>query len=265
MIEDSARVEAAENLLREVGCIARNPVVVSSVPEIGLLLTFLREVGLVILVPERDGAVFGRSSKYPYFSSFFKEQPDNASILLYPMFLQDASISKVCEYYTQAVGYASYGPVSNCIAVNMDSKETLRMLACSFLHELGHAQAAHCEGRIGQPQTRSEEERLYEETAVWTLEYKLMLALGGPKYLNAVGDLVRSICEYWQGQTTDVLLEGRGRALDCCFGVSPSPNAEQERDKTFFAYCQLMAADIFFPEGSRIAAKVEMMKTAQTR
>lgn len=262
MITDSKRFIAAEKLLQEVDCIARSHVVVSSVPEIGMLLAFLKEVGMEVSVPEEEWAIFGKDPRYPHFSSFSKEEPDNASILLYPMFLSDTRIDKVCEYYTKRVQYAGYGPVQNSIVVNMDSQETLRMLACAFLHELGHAQAAHCEGRTLKECPRSDAQRLYEETAVWTMEYKLMIALGGPEYFSAVTDLVNAICQWWQGTRASVLWEGKGKALDYCLGASPSPDAGKERDTTFLAYCQLMAADVFFSQGERIAAKIEIMKTA---
>lgn len=262
MIVDSKRFAAAEKLLQEVDCIARNPAVVSSLPQIGLLLAFLKEIGMEVSVPEEEWAIFGKDPRYPHFSSFSKEKPDKASILFYPMFLSDARIDRVCEYYTKAVQYASYGPIHNCIIVNMDGQETLRMLACAFLHELGHAQAAHCEGRIFKECPRSDEQRLHEETAVWTMEYKLMIALGGHEYLAFVADFVKEICRCWQGLRPDIPWERKGRALDCCLGASPSPDAGKERDVTFLGYCQLMAADVFFPEGKRIAAKIEIMKGA---
>jgi hypothetical protein len=262
MILDNKRVDAAEKLLEEVNCIAQNPRVISSVPAIGLLLNFLKEVGLEIEDPTDCQGIFGKDPKCPYFSSFSKREADKNSILLYPLFLSDARIDKVCEYYTKAVRCAGYGPNNNTIIVNMDAPETLRMLAVSFLHELGHAQAAHCEGRTFKEQSRPDEQRLYEETAVWTMEYKLVIALGGEEFLRAITSLVEKIFYYWKKKRvpSQKIWEGKGAALDLCFGVSPAPDAEKERDGTFLTYCQLMAADIFFPNGQRIAAKMEIMR-----
>lgn len=264
MQESYKRIEAAEAILAEAVSVVENPVVVSIVPQAGKLLSYLQEAGLEVFIPEIEGAAFGKVSEFPYFSRFSRETPDPNSVMLYPMYLQDASIGRI-KHYTEVVEYASYGPVSHCITVNMDAQETLRLLACSFLHELAHAQAAHVEGRILKPQARSEQSRLYEEAAVWTLEYKLMLGLGGIEYVEAVDELIRLICECWQGIRPDISWQGKGEALNLCLGTSPSPNWRKERDMTFLAYCQLMAADIFFPEGKRMAVKMEIVKSGQTR
>lgn len=257
---DENRLIAADELLGEVVAISQNQFVLSHLPQIGALLKFLENVGLCVLDPTNDSGISGKNDQFPFFSRFSKQVYDEKILQLYPMFAKDADANDVCRYFAQAVKRASYGPQNNCVVVNVDSEETLRMLALSFIHELGHAQAAFAEGRILKPQSRSEEVRLYEEAVIYTMEVKLTIALGGPEYVAALELFVWEICEFWQGLRDTLVWQGRGAALDFCFGSLPSPAGNEERDKTFLAYAQIMAADFFFPQGSRIAVKMEIIK-----
>ena len=254
------RSAAAERLMREVVDISQNPAVISGVPEIGMLFEFLEQTGLEVVSPSDEWAVLRKDPACPNFSRFTKEVNREASIVLYPMFLRDARIDKVCHYFTQAVEYASYGSFQNCIIVNMDSEETMRMLACSFLHELGHAQAAFCEGRVGKVQTRFNQERIIEEAAVWSLDCRLMIALGGHEYLTALSELVTSVLQWWRREVRELQWRGKGVALDFPWGVSSRPHVKSERDGTFLIFSQLLATDLYFPPNERLARKAEVLK-----
>ena len=260
------RMRAAERLIGEAIGIIEHPAVVSVLPEFASLSAFLKKTGITVFFSP-GMATNARNS--PEFQNLFRFSPElgseHNSILLYPLYSHDAKEHKLGEYYVKRVEFAGYGPESNCIIVNMSSGETSRMLACSFLHELWHAQAAHCEGRIFKPSERTEQERLREEAAVWSMEYKLMLALGGADYCQTVVDLASQICRLWflHKSAVDIKWEGRGQILDRFLG-KPVPGCRIHRDVSFCAYCLLMAADIFFPPGpARDAQKIQIVDSGR--
>lgn len=243
MVNFIEREQAARRLLDEVEAVVSEPRVRSQVPEIVERVDRLRRTGMITVSPTVEtnnppGAVFKILSDRP----FRPWLTQNVCLKFYPTYQADAQLGKGTAYFVERSGFAGYRPQPHMIQANMETKETLRFLACAFLHELGHAQAAEDEGRSFKKSTRSIEERLIEEVRIWTTEYKLMVALGGKEFAEAISFAAIDLMDALRRQET-VSFEGWGTPLTACVGPPPTEAAMGHRDYSFGIYCQYFMAD----------------------
>lgn len=265
MISNEKRVADIDRLLGEVISIAEHPSVCSFVPAITKLMDFLKKVGVAIVNPTMpegsscDDDLVNMSNICRFLTD---EDQSDLCIGIYLAYQEDASTGVDGRYYAEwAKGshFAGYGCLYNNIVVNIEMEETMRFFACALLHELGHAEAAHIEGRVLKEGPHTPAQRLFEEAAVWSLEARLMLALGGPEYACQVMNLVDKICYDWKKER-QTKYPGLGIALDCVLGSPPTDWTRKVRDNAFLAFCQLIAAEKFFPEHQWMGVKMEIMR-----
>ena len=265
MVSHEKRMADIERLFAEVVSIAEHPTVCSFVPVVGKLLDFLKKVGMTIIDPTMpDGSSFDHElGNMPNFRRFVVDDDhDNLSIGIYMVYQEDASTGIEGKYFAEWArenNFAGYGCFYNNIVVNIEAKETLRFFACAFLHELGHAEAAHTERRVLKENYRTPDQRLFEEAAIWSLEARLMIALGGPEYAQAAINLVDRICYDWK-KKRQVKYPGFGSALDYALGLPPTDWTREIRDYAFLAFCMLVAVERFFPEHQWMGVKMEIMR-----
>ena len=263
MISEFDRTVAAEELLEEVMFIANTSRMRREVPEVRQLLGYMEQVGLVVYVPSARRA---NPEKNDGFDNIFNllpncNRPIEKCLTFYPMHTDDTGIDEWCNFVTQMVDCASFGPSNNMITVNISTKEGLRELACAFLHELGHAYLAYLQGRIFKPASRRiDEERHLEEVEIWTREYKMILALSNRRYISAVKNLAYDIWQWWSGKKSPVDWRGKGTVLNECFGRPNSAKNAARRDTLISICCHLMAADTYLPESKRLRQKIEVIK-----
>jgi hypothetical protein len=176
MLSIDARIEAGYQLLHEVQRLAQHPGVRKNARFVQKRLKWMYKRGLEIVVPTGESNLMvGESIR----RGIFKKLP---GLKFYPFFLQDTALGQPFVYYEQRL--AGYDKLNHWIIVNMQSCETMRFLAFSFLHELAHAHLAEDEGRAFTTGVRSDTERLQEELIMWDLDTQLVRALGGPPYLQ---------------------------------------------------------------------------------
>ena len=260
MITEDDRLDAADKLFNELYQIGNNHGVAKHVPEIIKRLTLLEREGMSVTYPSGENTEDDFIVIEDYFEAVDNNADKSSRVMFYPMFSEDAKFGQASNYYVQSLFYAAYGGKSNSIIMNMSCKETLRFLACCFIHELGHAQAAKREGRLFKENSRSIDERIREEINMWTIDYKLMLALGGRNYQKAVKKMAFEIIQWWLQKRDRPDHQGTGIALNYCFGNLSDANSNNERDITFFTYCSFMAADYHFNKEGAEEAKFQMIQ-----
>ncbi len=267
MITEDNRFDAVDKLFDGLDQIANNSNVEKQVPEVMERLMGLKKEGLLITYPTKK-------SKYTINSFVIRDYletdsdadsdnvDNNSQIILYPMFPEDAQYGKLARHYTKRVSYASYGCRSNTITINMSfsSKETPRFLAHLFIHELGHAEAAKKEGRLFSKSLKPPNERLREETDMWTVDYRLMLAIGGSDYREAAKKMAVEIHQWCCKNRKCPDYRGRGIALKHCFGDLSDIDSNKERDRTFFYYCYLMFVDYCFDREKAKEIKLQIIQ-----
>ncbi|MDO8486184.1 MAG: hypothetical protein Q7S77_00595 [Candidatus Staskawiczbacteria bacterium] len=257
MITEDDRLDAADELFEELYQIVNNSMVRKHVPEIIERFMLLEKENMSVTYP--NGENTEDTNDWIFIKDYFEIVGNNADkssqIMFYPMFPEDARFGQTANYYVQRVqGAAAYGCESNKIIINMSwlKKETPRFLACCFIHELGHAQTAKKEGRLFKKSLRSQSERLREEIDMWTVDYKLMIALGGNSYRKASETMAFEINQWWQQKRGRPDHQGTGIALKYCWGSLSDADSNNERDLDFFYFCSLMAADLYFSkEGAK--------------
>ena len=265
MISIEQRLSAVEELLKAVVNIAASPAI-RQFPQITRLMNFLGDVGISVAVsPEQQyGVNLGKKFKTLKRFSPSKTANPEKSLAIYPLFSEDAAEHLECKYYLERVKYLSYGPKSNMILMNMQAPETILMKAYCFLHELGHAFSAYAQGRalLHMADFRSADDRIAEEVDIWTLEYKLLMATGGPKYCESANEMARFALLWAQGLMGNICTEGCGAALEYCWGPCPCKEAKIARDASFAGYCTLLAADKYFPEPQANILKFDFIRKA---
>ena len=275
MISDETRFEAAEQIIDEVVKIAGNSAVQANVPEVEQRLAFLKKNRMVVLVPPENcihenwgakhNAISGFLPRFYRFSLFLHrlfpgKEPQNMGFC--PLFSDDASINASVKYHFLATKIASYGAESNSVYINMSCGETLRTFACAFIHELGHAKLAYDNGRVwGKVDAQKEERQLREELEMWSVDARLILALGGPKYQFFVKCLAQEMICAWSQGMSFLCLPGIGTALDDCLGLPTTDAARLNRDGSLQMYCALSAADLL-PDGCRMEQKLSIIRQA---
>jgi len=157
---------------------------------------------------------------------------------------------------------AHYFQPAHHITISMNTGETFRCLAFRFLHELGHALAAVKNGLAFSNKNPTPEHRTAEEMEIRTLDYKLMIEVGGPTYKSAAEKMALDLVRY-HTQRQVPFLEGRGSALDFCFGSVQCLNVKKERDVLFQVLCEYLAADTHLPNPDH-AKQLKLGMTAAT-
>jgi len=181
---------------------------------------------------------------------------------LYPLFpSEDVGKTEYSSYVAQRVEYASYGPESHTITINLECDETFRFLILNLFGVLGHAQYAEQEGRIFKKPNRTHLERITEQVAVWSFEYKVLAAIGGQEYQVAMKEGVSQITWSWREKTNVPPFRDKGMALSHCFGEPRfgQSQVKAKRDYRFFVYCAFMAADVFLKEEAAFQYKSQVL------
>ncbi|MGD0576747.1 MAG: hypothetical protein ABSA74_01600 [Candidatus Staskawiczbacteria bacterium] len=246
MVTDQERLDSWLKLAREIDEIGRNPAVLAQVPEIVERLNVGLE-GLSVLAPH------AKSQTEIEFQAVFCYKPEvfNSSLRIYPFFLEDLASGWDGFNTTGLVtgnSYTEYWRPINQITFNAQPDETLRAMACMFIHELGHALAAQKSGHTFSYLASPLSERIDEEISMRSFDCKLFLALGGPAY--------RQECDrgiYWtfkhrrqRKMKPDNWLDyfkGKGSVFSPFLGQPTIERVALERDSLFRILCDFMAAD----------------------
>lgn len=271
MAEIESCLEIVDSVLGEILKIASNPIVISDFPEIAQRVDLMRNVGVLVGV-SFDTLIAANGASCEKLKSLQSFNPKNRSageksIALCPIFSDGFSEAKHCFNFDPEHTFAGYGAENNFIVFNAQKIETLSAMAFYILHELGHAKAAYERGDVfsRKSRNRSTKDRVAEEMELWTLDYKLLLALGGYKYCLLAFEFACLAYKYHAGLSDNFPINGCGHALKEFWGSSPSVRADDGRDASFATYSSLYAADIFFsPEESR-AIKLDFMEKAYNR
>lgn len=263
MITQEQRRSAAMQLLDETEAIALHSRVRSQVPEIAERAERIRARGMIVVSPVAE--VADSSGAYFEILTQWKSSGNSGKEVLkfYPCFPEDTQLGKGTAYFTGMISGGGYRCQPHMIQMNMQAEETPRFMACAFLHELGHAYAAEDEGRTLQNNTRSLEERLAEEVRMWTADYKLMIALGGQAFAEAISFKAMDLVEAWDKQTTSSFsFEGQGTSLMACWGPPPTARSVQNRDYSFGIYCQFFAADNYLDTAMAQRQKILVLQSS---
>ncbi|MBI1866287.1 MAG: hypothetical protein HY005_02680 [Candidatus Staskawiczbacteria bacterium] len=269
MITEGDRLDVADKLLDELCKIANNPKINKHFPKIIERFMLLEKEGMSVTYPSCENTE--NKDNWVLIEDYFKAVDNNADkssqIMFYPMFPEDAQYSQLANYYVQRVSCSAYGCESNTITINMSclKEETPRFLAHNFIHELGHAQIAKKEGRLFKKASRSQNERFQEEINMWTIDYKLILALGGKNYRNASKKMAFEINQWWRRERECPGHGGMGIALKHYFGNLQDRDFDNEIDITFFIYCCLMAADYYLDREKSKEKKLQIIQEIHTR
>ena len=95
---------------------------------------------------------------------------------------------------------------------------------------------------------------------MWTVEYKLMLALGGKDYQQEAKVTAHAISLFFQGRGKIPSYKDKANVLGACFGISPSSEWKTERGNTFLTYCALMAADLYWDQETAVQLKYQILQ-----
>ena len=247
MIPDQERIDCWLALARELDQIGLNPAVRSQLPEARERLN-IGMAGLSVVAPRfttREGLDFQAIFCY-------KPEAFNHSLKIYPFVNEDLALGWSGFATTGlATGnsYAEYWRPMNQVSFCAKPKETLRALACMFIHELGHVLAAKKNGHANSYFISPLSERIDEEVAMRNFDCKLLLALGGPAY--------RQECDrgiYWIGKNRKKkcnkqpenwldFFAGKGAVYSSFLGPPPTAQVASERDALLRLHCDFMAAD----------------------
>ncbi len=243
MITTEYRLEAFVRLSKEIDEVAKKS---QNLPESVERAAYLNEVGGLVVCPASSG-----KGEWDIIGSCGSEQADEKdNITIYPLFSQDADFGGMVDFCVKRVMSTTYCSLSNFVCINMSEPETFRHLAVGFWHEITHALIAKKEGRLYTENTRQNEDRAKEEVITWTIDYKVMLELGGRRYQKRAKRLAFEISKFWRKKITCPHHDNIGIVLNDCLGPLPSGGTAKSRDNYFWTYCCLMAADYYFPESA---------------
>jgi len=257
MITENTRIDLARKLMNEIKEISNTRGITKQAPEIIPIMDMVHEDGLAVLAPDPEDPS-GFSATRGFAKKGFNK-PEEDMLGLYLVFPEDTKLEGVAGMYAKKTKCGAYSSATHTILINAQYPETLRYLAFVFFHEVQHAQIAQKEGRVWKQTNRPRNERYKEESKVWTLEYKIALALGGMKYERAIRKRALSINRSWQRERADTG-SGEGFQLDACFGKAPSLVAKKERDMTFELFAAFMAADLFLDKMSAEERKIKTIE-----
>ncbi len=155
-----------------------------------------------------------------------------------PLFKSDANLDPEMASHVAHTQYANYCCVTHQITLNVDAVETRTFLATSLLHELGHAQLAEKESRIGDASPRNPFDRLQEELKMWLFDCRLAQATGGRKLEREIN---KTIAQYL-ARPNYKPQPGVGKPLDYCYRPVADKQAQGFRDNIYLVFCGLIAA-----------------------
>jgi len=265
MVSESERFAATNELFNEIFKIVNNRRFPNYIPELNERLTYLENICISLTYPVSENTEDTRYSDFVVINDYFRATDgttdENSQLNFYPMFPEDAQLCRSANYYVQRVPCSAYGNETNSIIVNMACfNGNPRFLAHCFIHELGHAFAAKKEGRLFKKILRSQEERLEEDTKMWTVDYKIMLAIAGKNYRKAAGKMAEEINQWWKNKNKLPDCQGKGTFLRNYFGECQNTDLIDESDLTFFLYCALMAADYSLNQEAGLATKLRILR-----
>lgn len=155
-----------------------------------------------------------------------------------PLFKSDASLDQEMASHVERTRYANYCCVTHQITLNVDAAETRLFIATSLLHELGHAQLAEKERRIGDTSVRNPFDRLQEELKMWLFDCRLAQAMGGRKLEREIN---KTIAQY-AARPSYKPQPGVGKPLDYCYRPVADKQARGFRDSMYLVFCGLISA-----------------------
>lgn len=247
MINRECRLLAVDSLLESVDKII-SPLDEKVHPELEQRVRWFFDKGMVIVAPpEKDNSNGTEIScletigeVLPISTDTYQEEP----LFMWPLFEGDEQWDKTAAYCVKRVRLGAYGPRSNIIFLKMDFLETPLFLGSVFLHELGHAYAAHLQGRVGVEYTQPHKERIAEEVEMWTIDARMARDLGGQPYRLALDEGVKAVREEFK-QPEPGWWTGKGVALHHFFGEPPADELTLAvRDLTFKVFCYFSAFDL---------------------
>lgn len=167
--------------------------------------------------------------------------------------------------YTKEKWHGNYSDEWHIVSLKLQPGETFRCIAFRFIYELGHMLRAHHEGRIFQRIIVPDEHRLAEEVYMYTFDYKLLLAIGGPDFKSNAENFAFKIFRWRTGQQKRPPLDtGTEMALDQCFGPATTSEAREGRKIYYKAYCDIMAADLYLSPEEAYKHKREVIVRQQS-
>ncbi len=196
MISDKKRVAAINPIVLEAERIYR---AASNIPEISELNKEVEKEHMVVVGPYKDGSIKSiatMETKGNNESPDLNQEEFRAALKIYPFFKEDAvfgTFFKECSFHD----LGAYGCYNHTIMINMETPETTRFQAHTLLHELQHAMRAKKEKRVFSVNVRSNRERMIEETKIWTVDYKILLAMGGKDYEREAKETADQIYDCW--------------------------------------------------------------------
>ncbi len=156
---------------------------------------------------------------------FAPEVIGQAPIHIFPFLQSDALIHPRVADVIKRTNNATYSPAQDCVFLNLESLETERFMATSLLHEMGH-------GLL----------RLEEELKMWIFDCRLAQALGGVKLKREIGKTIADITRPGLAGTTKGFRPGIGKPLDLCYRSVSGKEERGGRDKLYWTFCQILAA-----------------------
>ncbi len=240
MISDQERVEVWNSINEEVESIVVKALSYGLIRDV--LAERMNQISNIFAVfkPLMRGSQFTFDTIWRSSQKKFSMQ----DVKVFLWFPEDDQLHMNVVEIRKLLRYGLYHGGLDTIVLNGKSDETARFMAFCFIHELGHALIAKKEGRRLTPYIPTPEESLAEEVEMKTFDYKLLLAIGGPEYIAESEKMTDALIRYRTcKEKTLPLLEGKGLALDYCFGPVKSDRAKKERDFLFWFSCECAAAD----------------------
>ena len=266
MLNSNQRISVVNNLLNTVDRILET-LDKTEHYEVNQWLSWFKQSSPIVVAPVREELVNGEPEIIFHVIGDLAGQENRMvaknAFSLYPMFQDDARLGQLTASYMRRVMFGSYGFNSHTVAINMESCETLRFMACVFLHSLGRAYLiAHANEPVWDIERMPFEQRLDYAVSVWTAEYRLAFSMGSEHCRQEARRTVAEIHQYGGGGSLTYWM-GKGVALDDCFGPPPTYEAIINRETTFGIYCRLMAADMYLPPDEANRKKKDIMRLPQ--
>lgn len=185
---------------------------------------------------------------------------DQDPLCIFPFVNSDAAIHPNVAMAMRRISGAAYSPAQDCIFLNLEHMETDRYMATSILHEAGHAIKASEQDRLYKPSNRPVQERVQEELEMWLFDCKLAQTLGGDKLRREMHQTIAEITKPGAAGTIQGFRPGIGKSLDLCYRPVAGREERGGRDKLYWTFCQLLAAQRLPDPVSSHQRQLEVMK-----
>ena len=236
------RLDWVGQVMTEIDKISTHPEVMAHLPEALERIKYLRNRNAIVLpsIIESDQLVLG------HFTNSKSEHL--TPLMIFPIIHSDSRISPIADYYRKHAQPGSYSPEGHLVVLGMDEQETLRFMATTLLHEVGHAMIVEKNERILSKSTvRDKQTRLKEELEMWLFDCRLAGFLGGEQLRSQINSTVEKIIQQWKKRSPVQVTIEDGAPLDLCYGAIPKKGSLGRRAMLYIRYCELVALNDYLP------------------